>query len=62
MEFSKWVITEAAYPGNIGIEEMVKFYRVASKSEIKEMEKAVERKNWEDFKNIIKKVLGVELK
>ena len=61
MKFDKWVLTEAAYPGNMGIIEMVKFYKIATKQEIKEMEKAVERKNWEEFRAIIKKVIGVEL-
>jgi hypothetical protein len=61
MKFDKWIVTEASYPGNIGVEEMVRFYKVASKAEIREMEKAVERKNWQEFKDIIKRVLGVEL-
>jgi len=65
MKFDKWVLmeslTEASYPKNIGIIEMVKFYKVASKSEVKEMEKIVERKDWDAFRELVKKVLGVEL-
>lgn len=61
MKFEQWKVYEASYPGNLGIEEMVKFYKTASKAEIKEMEKAVEKKDWQKFKNIIKKVLEVEL-
>lgn len=56
------MLTEASYPGNLGIEEMVKFYRVASKNEIKSMEKTVEKKDWDEFRKIIKNVLNVELK
>jgi hypothetical protein len=61
MKFDKWILTEAAYPGNMGIVEMIKFYKVASKQEIKEMEKATEKKDWGKFREIIKKVIGVEL-
>lgn len=53
---------EAAYPGNIGFEEMVEFYNVASKSEITEMEKLIKRADWNKFKDLIKKVTGEELK
>jgi len=62
MKFDRWMLTEASYPGNLGIEEMVKFYRVASKNEIKSMEKTVEKKDWDEFRKIIKNVLNVELK
>jgi len=59
--FSKWILTEAAYPGNMGIIEMIEFYKKASKQEVKEMEKAAKKKDWDAFKEIIKKVIGVEL-
>ena len=35
-------INEAAYPGNIGFEEMVKFYKYAMEYEIEEMEKVIQ--------------------
>lgn len=55
-------IKEAAYKFNIGFEEMVRFYNQASPREIRQMEKIVKTNNWQKFKALIKKVLGVELK
>jgi len=62
MKFEKWILTEAAYAGNMGIMEMIEFYKKATKNQIKEMEKAAKDKDWEAFRSIIKDVLGVELK
>ena len=67
MKFKNWIyepgkIDEASYPGNIGFEEMVKYYNVATKSQIKDLENAIKTENWEDFKNLIRKVVGVNLK
>jgi len=61
MGFSKWLLYENAYPGNMGIIEMIAFYKKASKQEVKEMEKAAKKKDWDAFKQIIKKVIGVDL-
>jgi len=55
-------IEEAAYPGNIGFEEMSTFYQVASSSEIKQMEKVIKEGDWNKFRLLIKKVTGKELK
>lgn len=55
-------INEAAYPGNIGFEEMVKFYREASDKEIQEMEEVIKHDDWNGFRRMIKKVLKVDLK
>lgn len=55
-------ISEMTYPGNIGFEEMVKFYQVASKSEIKQMEDIIKAKDWEGFKKLINKKIKVKLK
>ena len=52
---------EAAYRFNVGFEEMVKFYNQATPAQIKQMEKIVKTNNWNKFKALIKKVLGVEL-
>lgn len=52
----------AAYEGNIGAIEMVKFYQVASDSEISLMEKVAANENWVEFKKLIAKVVGVNLK
>ena len=59
--FGKWVLTEAAYPGNMGIIEMIEFYKKATNSQVKQMEKAAKKKDWDEFKNIIKEVIGVDL-
>jgi enolase len=55
-------LDEAAYPGNIGFEEMVEFYKVASKSEIAEMEKVIKKGDWNKFKELVTKVTGTKLK
>ena len=55
-------VAEAAYPGNIGFEEMSEFYQVASKLEMKEMEKVIKSGDWNKFRLLIKRVTGKELK
>jgi len=59
----KWtqIITEAAYPGNIGFEEITKYYQTATPTEIKKLESIIKKANWEDFKKQIEKVLGTKL-
>jgi hypothetical protein len=59
--FGKWVLTEASYPGNMGIMEMIEFYKKASNKEVKQMEQAAKKKDWDAFRQIIKDVIGVEL-
>ncbi|GEM_PF-3006805 len=54
-------LREASYAGNIGFEEMVKFYRSASDNEIEIMEKIIKRNDWNAFKKLIEKVLGISL-
>lgn len=61
MKSLKFLI-EAAYVGNIGFEEMVKFYQKATPAQEKEMDKAVKNNNYPKFKALIKLVLGTELK
>jgi len=60
----KWshLITEASYPGNIGFSEMAKYYKTATPSQLKELEKIIKSEDWDAFKAQIKKVLGVKLK
>lgn len=55
-------ISEASYPGNVGFEEMVLFYRLANKVDLKLMEKAIDKSDWVEFKKLIEKVTGIELK
>jgi hypothetical protein len=51
-------LEEASYPGNLGFIEMVKFYQVAGKEEIKTMEKHLKsnepNKAWELLKKVTK--------
>ena len=54
-------VSEAAYPGNIGFEEMIWFYRHASDKEIGKMECLLkEGKNREAW-NLLKAVTGSRL-
>jgi Txe/YoeB family toxin of Txe-Axe toxin-antitoxin module len=55
------LMNEAAYPNNIGFSEMVKFYQVADSAQLKKMETIIKNSDWDAFKKMIKKVLGVKL-
>ncbi len=55
-------LNEAAYKGNIGFEEMVKFYSKANKSQEKQMDAAVKDNDFDAFKSLIQMVIGVTLK
>ncbi len=55
-------ITEMVYQGNIGMMEMISFFQKASKPDITKMEKAIKEEDWDVYKKLIKKVLGVSLK
>ena len=59
---TKSKLFEAPYRGNIGAMEMFKFYTVATPEEKSLMDNIVEAGNWEDFKQLISKVLGINLK
>lgn len=56
------ILNEIAYGGNVGFEEMAKFYQKASPAEIAEMEKVSKANDWKGFKKLIKRVLNVKLK
>lgn len=63
MRIKDYLIKEfAAYTGNLGFEEMVKFYDKASDKEIEEMESLIEKGDWAKYKLLVKKVLGITLK
>ncbi len=55
-------INEMVYSGNIGFEEMVKFYRNASDFDISHMEEIINRGDWGEFKKLIHQVTGKILK
>jgi hypothetical protein len=60
MNFQQF-LTEASYPKNMGAMEMMQFYDKATREEEKEMDDILERKDWESFKKLIYKVVGIKL-
>jgi len=55
-------ISELAYEGNMGIEEIFLFFRKANSEQKKRMHKIIDSGSWSKYKDIIKEVLNVELK
>ena len=57
-------LDEATYPGNIGFEEMVQFWKNAEKGDLKKMDKLLSKPkpDFNDFKELIRDVVGTELK
>jgi len=55
------IMSEASYPGNIGFEELVEYYRKATKKEEKIMKDLIRKEDWSGFKLQIEKVIGVKL-
>lgn len=49
------------YSNNVGLEEMVKFYQIASEPQIAQMEKIAGESNWPAYKLLILSVLGITL-
>ena len=47
---------EAAYPGNIGFEEMVEFWQKASDQDIEKMKKIADKGDWVSFIKLIRAV------
>ena len=67
MKLKEYIIEkldEASYEGNIGFEEMAQFWKLASKKDIKVMDKLLLKTNpsFDEFKELIRKVVGTELK
>ena len=58
---SKWKLFEAAYPGNLGLMELVKFYNVATDEEKATMDRIINEKDWDAFKALVHEVLGIRL-
>ena len=57
-------LDESSYPGNIGFEEMVLFWKNAEKEDLKKMNKLLSKPkpNFIDFKDLIRNVIDVNLK
>ncbi|MFA5999560.1 MAG: hypothetical protein WC783_01065 [Candidatus Paceibacterota bacterium] len=49
------------YPGDMGVMEYNQFLDKASEDELEEMDFAIEREDWDLFKHLIDKVLGIRL-
>ena len=58
---SSWELFEAAYPGNLGLMEMMRFHQVADEEQKARMAEIVENKDWDAFKDLIHEVLGIRL-
>ncbi|GAF96164.1 unnamed protein product [marine sediment metagenome] len=56
-------LDEATYPGNIGFEEMVQFWKNAEKEDLKKMDKLLSKPkpNFNDFKDLIRDVIDIDL-
>ncbi len=57
-------LDEASYPGNIGFEEMVQFWKKAEKEDLKKMDKLLSKPkpDFSEFKDLIRNVVDVDLK
>ena len=55
-------LKESAYEGNLGAIEMMKFYQKASDSDIKKMERFLDKKAWKKAWELLKKITGVALR
>lgn len=54
-------LQEASYPNNLGFQELVQYYQIATDEQIEEIEEYIKAEDWEGFKSQIHSVLGVEL-
>jgi hypothetical protein len=58
---ANWPLSESAYSGNIGIMEMMKFYRVATEQEKDLMKSYLDKDEYDKAWDLLKKVTGVKL-
>jgi hypothetical protein len=52
---------EMTYTGNIGFEEMVRFYQVASSTQFKNIKIIINKGNWLSFNKLIYQLLVTKL-
>lgn len=55
-------ILEMSYEGNVGLEEMVKFFQVATPDEVKEFESLMSSENLPKAWELVQNVTGTRLK
>jgi hypothetical protein len=51
---------ETAYPDNVGFSEVVKFYQRATGVQKDKMANLCRDNDWDGYKNLIKKVVGID--
>jgi len=56
------IIAEAPYTGNLGFEEMMKFYEVATEREISQLESLIDSGKEKQAWKLIQKITGMKLK
>ena len=54
-------LSEAAYVGNLGFEEMMKFYDKATQREIRVLEKLIDEERIKEAWALVQKVTGIKL-
>ena len=54
-------LTEASYPGNLGMMELVKFKKVASVKQKQDLADHIKNKRYKEVRDLIHKVTGVKL-
>jgi uncharacterized protein YrzB (UPF0473 family) len=55
------LVTEASYVGNIGLMELIKFYKVADPKKVEKVKGLIAAKKNKEAWDIIQKTLGVKL-
>jgi hypothetical protein len=56
------VVSEESYDGNIGMMEMVKFYRTATPEQITQMKALIAERKYDGAWELLKTATGVKLK
>ena len=56
------LVLEISYHGNVGLHEMVQFFKVASPEEIKKLEELMDINDLDNAWELVQKVVGVRLK
>ena len=61
-KYLTFIQLEASYVGNLGFEEMIRFYQKATPAQAKLMDRIANTGNWKAAKVLIKRVLHVSLR
>lgn len=55
-------MSERSYKGNMGFEEMMNFYDIASDNDIRKMEKLIDKNKNKEAWDLLQQVTGTKLK